>query len=227
MKKNAVLISLFVLPVLIYVFFASGVYNFDTLPLVVENVEDIKDYNFKEVNTDFNDTAPLQLEDKVTIIGYLGEELKANAGYTANLNLTIYKYYQGFEEFQVVFLVAPGTEGQVKQVKEELSRVTDVKKLRFVSATPEQARRHFKSLNVPLLSTKEGYSPFVFLIDKKRNIRSRNDELKKMNIYGYDLTQAVEMGYLKEDVKVILAENRKALKKNGEGRRKKIEYKKR
>ena len=156
----------------------------------------------------------MQLKDKVSIIGYLGDQLKTNVGYTANLNLTIFKYYQGFSEFQMIFFVNPGSEAQVEEVKESLARVTDVTKLRFVEATPEQARSHFDGLKTPYAADMNGYSPFVFVVDKELNVRSRNDDLKKLNDYGYDLTQAVEMGYLKEDIKVVLAAYRLALRKN-------------
>jgi hypothetical protein len=214
MKKKLVLIALFVLPIVTYLFFTTSVANFSSLPIITTGVEDIAKYDVKEVDTPFNDTVNLQLKDKVSIIGYLGDQLKTNVGYTANLNLTIFKYYQGFSEFQMIFFVNPGSEAQVEEVKESLARVTDVTKLRFVEATPEQARSHFDGLKTPYAADMNGYSPFVFVVDKELNVRSRNDDLKKLNDYGYDLTQAVEMGYLKEDIKVVLAAYRLALRKN-------------
>ncbi|MFT5751246.1 MAG: hypothetical protein ACI828_002284 [Flavobacteriales bacterium] len=214
MKKKLVLIVLFVLPIVTYLFFTTSVANFISLPVVTTGVNDIAEFDVKEVNTPYNDTVSLLLKDKVTIIGYLGDKLKTNVGYTANLNLTIFKYYQGFGEFQMIFFVNPGSEAQVEEVKESLARVTDVSKLRFVEATPEQARRHFDGLKTPYAAANDGYSPFVFVVDKELNLRSRNDDLKKENDYGYDLTQAVEMGYLKEDIKVVLAAYRLALRKN-------------
>jgi hypothetical protein len=214
MKKKLVLIALFVLPIVTYLFFTTSVANFSSLPIITTGVEDIAKYDVKEVDTPFNDTVTLQLKDKVSIIGYLGDQLKTNVGYTANLNLTIFKYYQGFSEFQMIFFVNPGSEAQVEEVKESLARVTDVTKLRFVEATPEQARSHFDGLKTPYAADMNGYSPFVFVVDKELNVRSRNDDLKKLNDYGYDLTQAVEMGYLKEDIMVVLAAYRLALRKN-------------
>lgn len=214
MKKKLVLIALFVLPIVTYLFFTTSVANFNSLPIITTGVSDINTFDVKEVGTVYNDTVSLKLKDKVTVIGYLGDELKTNVGYTANLNLTIYKYYQGFAEFQMIFFVNPGSEAQVEEVKEALAIVTDVSKLRFVEATPQKARQHFDGLKTPYAARKDGYSPFVFIIDKELNVRSRNDDLKKQSDYGYDLTQAVEMGYLKEDIKVVLAAYRLALRKN-------------
>lgn len=214
MKKKLVLIALFVLPVVVYLFFATGVYNFDTLPVVLENTDELSAYPISEVATPFNETTPLVLEDRVTVVGYLGDALKDNPGYTGNLNLAIYKYYQEFEEFQMIFFVNEGSTEQINQLKEELARVTDASKMRFIETSPESARKHFDSMGAPLAASRDGYSPFVFIVDKERNVRSRDDDEKKLNNYGYDLTQAVEMGYLKDDIKVVLAEYRKALRKN-------------
>ncbi len=214
MKKKLVLISLFVLPVVAYIFFASGVYNFDSLPIVLEGVDDLDTYAVAEIDTPYNGDESFQLKDRVTIVGYLGNELKKNVGLTANLNLTVYKYYQGFEEFQAVFFVNEGSTAQAEELKEELARVTDVKKFHIIEISPEEARRHFDSLGTPLAATMQGYSPYVFIVDKELNVRSRDDDQKKTNIYGYDLTQAVETGYLKDDIKVVLADYRKALRKN-------------
>jgi len=223
MKKNLVLGSLFILPVVIYLFFASGIYNFAKLPVYGTQVQDIKHLASNEVKQVDTAEDSLKLQDHVTILGYLGDQLKTNVGYTANLNLTIYKYFQGYEEFQIVFFISPGSELFVERLKAELARVTDVKKFRFISATPDQTAQHFKSLNVPVPLVANG-SPFIFVIDKTLHIRSRdNDDGKKLNAFGYDITQAVETGYLKDDIKIVLAEYRSALKKNN-NRSAEIEY---
>ncbi len=223
MKKNLVLGSLFILPVVIYLFFASGIYNFAKLPVFGTPIQDIDHFASSEIKGIDTATESLTLKDHVTILGYLGDELKTNVGYTANLNLTIYKYFQGYEEFQMVFFVSPGNKLFIEKLKTELTRVTDVKKFRFITASLQQTAQHFESLNisVPLV---DNASPFIFVIDKTLHIRSRNnDDGKKLNAFGYDITQAVETGYLKDDIKIVLAEYRSALKKNN-NRSAEIEY---
>lgn len=214
MKKKLVLIALFVLPVVTYLFFTTSVANFTSLPIVSEQVSEVAFLQSPSRAISSVGLDSLQLKDRVTVVGYLGDALKDNVGFTANLNLTVYKYYQGFDEFQMLFFVNPGSEDQVAEVKESLARVTDVSKLYFVTATPEEVRAHFDSLKTPYAADLSGFSPFVFIIDKDLNLRSRDDDMKKQNNYGYDLTQAVETGYLKDDIKVVLAEYRLALKKN-------------
>ncbi len=213
MKKKLVLVSLFVLPIVAYLFFASGVYNFANLPLVTEKVEDVSRYAGQEYKVVQTAEVPLTLNNHITLVGYLGDGLMQNEGYTANLNLMIFKYFERYDDFQMVLFVNKGSEEVVEALKTELARIFDTSKMRFVVATKEQTAAHFKSLDTGLSMMSDGGHPNVFLIDKALSLRSGHED-KKANAYGYDFTQAVEMGYLKDDIKILLAEYRLALKKN-------------
>ncbi|MDE0597956.1 MAG: hypothetical protein OSB51_02155 [Dokdonia donghaensis] len=213
MKKKLVLVSLFVLPIVAYLFFASGVYNFANLPLVTEKVEDVSRYASQEYKVVQTAEVPLTLNNHITLVGYLGDGLMQNEGYTANLNLMIFKYFERYDDFQMVLFVNKGSEEMVEALKTELARIFDTSKMRFVVATKEQTAAHFKSLDTGLSMMSDGGHPNVFLIDKALSLRSGHED-KKANAYGYDFTQAVEMGYLKDDIKILLAEYRLALKKN-------------
>ena len=214
MKKKLVLIALFVLPVVIYLLFSSGVYNFAKLPIKTTKVADVSEYALREIKIPNHSTdTPLTFKDRVTIVGYLGDQLKSNAGYTANLNLMIFKYFERFEDFQMILFVNSGNEEVITNLKIELGRIFDVSKMRFIVTSKEEARAHFKTLSTGLDLTSAGDHPDVFVIDKALALRAGHDE-KKPNEFGYDFTQAVEMGYIKDDVKVLLAEYRLALKKN-------------
>ena len=214
MKKKLVLIALFVLPVVIYLLFSSGVYNFAKLPIKTTKVADVSEYALREIKIPNHSTdTPLTFKDRVTIVGYLGDQLKSNAGYTANLNLMIFKYFERFEDFQMILFVNSGNEEVITNLKLELGRIFDVSKMRFIVTSKEEARAHFKTLNTGLDLTSASDHPDVFIIDRALALRAGHDE-KKPNEFGYDFTQAVEMGYIKDDVKVLLAEYRLALKKN-------------
>ncbi len=214
MKKKLVLIALFVLPIVAYLFFSSGIYNFAKLPIITEKVVDISTVTNREIKTaNYYSDTPLTLKDHVSIVGYLGDNLTSNIGYTANLNLMIYKYFLKYEDFQMILFVSPGSEQVINDLKIELGRIFDVKKIRFVQATKEQATKHFESLGTTLSLSPNGSHPNVFIIDRALALRSGHED-KKPNGYGYDMTQAVEMGYMKDDIKIILAEYRLALKKN-------------
>lgn len=213
MKKKLVLITLFVLPVVIYLFFASGIYNFANLPLRSSNVADVVEMSSQEFKAVKTADTPLTFKNHITLVGYIGDALLENPGYTANLNLMIFKYFERYDDFQLILFVNKGNEQVIEALKEELARIFDVSKMRFIVASKDQVNAHFESLQTGLTLMLDGGHPDVFLIDKELSLRSGHDE-KKANIYGYDFTQAVEMGYLKDDVKILLAEYRLALKKN-------------
>jgi hypothetical protein len=214
MKKKLVLIALFVLPIVAYLFFSSGIYNFAKLPIITEKIADVAAVTTREIKTaGYSSDMPLTLNDHVSVVGYLGDNLTSNIGYTANLNLMIYKYFVKYEDFQLILFVLPGSEQVISDLKIELGRIFDVSKIRFVQATKEQAKEHFESLGTTLSLDSNASHPNVFIVDRALALRSGHDD-KKANGYGYDMTQAVEMGYIKDDIKIILAEYRLALKKN-------------
>lgn len=213
MKKKLVLVSLFVLPIVAYLFFASGVYNFANLPLLTEGVNDVTQYSGQEFKAVQTAETTLELKGHITLIGYLGDGLKNNGGYTANLNLMIFKYFERYDDFQMILFVNEGSQDIIDDLKTELKRIFDTSKMRFVIASKDQTQEHFNSLGTTLSMMNDGGHPNMFIVDKELNLRSGHEE-KKANIYGYNFTQAVEMGYLKDDVKILLAEYRLALKKN-------------
>lgn len=213
MKKKLVLVSLFVLPIVAYLFFASGVYNFANLPLLTERVQNIDTFASKEFKTVQTAKVPLTLDNHITLVGYLGDGLKGNEGYTANLNLMIFKYFERYDDFQMVLFVNEGSQEVIEGLKIELARIFDTSKMRFIISSKEETLAHFNSLGTGLPMMSDGGHPNIFVVDKALSLRSGHEE-KKANSYGYDFTQAVEMGYLKDDVKILLAEYRLALKKN-------------
>ena len=57
-------------------------------------------------------------------------------------------------------------------------------------------------------------SPYVFIIDKDRNLRGRDDDKDLGVLYGFDSSVYSEVNNkMSDDVRVILAEYRLALKK--------------
>jgi len=78
MKKTFVLVVLFILPLVAYLFFASGVNNFGKLPILTEGVLDIPE------NID-----KITFEDKITVLGFLGNNVELKKGNAFNLNQKI------------------------------------------------------------------------------------------------------------------------------------------
>ncbi|MFY8066220.1 MAG: hypothetical protein ACOVNM_06950, partial [Flavobacterium sp.] len=92
MKKNIVLFVLFVLPIVAYLFFASGVNSFISLPIITKNVPEVN--TWKSL-----DNKPVGLTDKITILGFIGTDVMKHKGNFFNLYETIYDKYKDFKDF--------------------------------------------------------------------------------------------------------------------------------
>lgn len=212
MKKNIVLFVLFILPIVAYLFFASGVNGYTKLPTITPNTVDFGKWETL-------DGKPITLTGKVTILGFSGFELLKNRGNLFNLNQKIYQRYHEFKDVQFVVLCPKGTEQDAKKVITALGAFTDVAQWRFVFATPEEISKYYAQLNlVEKLDDKFG-TPKVYIIDKKRNLRGR--KLVKDEMEGYNTFHPAELSNeMLDDFKVILYEYRAALKKNNNASRK-------
>ena len=208
-KKYFVLCILFIFPLVIYLFFASGKNNFALLPVLTENVNEIK--NFKTLSG-----AKIQLEDKISILGFWGEDLSEKKGDALNLNQKIYKRFYQFNDFQFVMVLENGQQDQVNILKEELQEGvgTDLVKWRFVFGSPDEIQDLFDSLRTNLNLSQGKSSPYVFIIDKEVNLRGRDDDEDVGTLYGFNSQSVAEINNkMVDDVKVILAEYRRAWKK--------------
>lgn len=216
LKKYAVLTILFVFPVVIYLFFASGKNNFATLPKLTEKVSGLSNFTTAAGEQ-------ITLEDKITILGFWGKGLKQKQSDALNLNEKIYKRFYEFQDFQFVMLLENGQEAAVENLKSALREGvgTDLVKWNFVYGTPAALQGQFNSLQTQLSLDENNSSPYVFIIDKKRTLRGRNDDEDVGTLYGFDATSVAEINNkMVDDVKVILAEYRLALKKYNSGRKK-------
>lgn len=207
-KKNLILALLFICPIVIYLFFATGVYNFSALPVVSDNVAEVS--AFKNLSG-----KPVQLKDKLTVLGFLGNDLTDRKINVYNLHEEIYKgIHSSDKDFQMLMLLPEGTENQVKEIIKELSRYAAIDKWEFAFGTPEAIKKVFASLQLQLPLDANLGSNYVFIIDKELRLRCSDDKEFK-GLYGYDAT-AVSILHKKmdNDVTVLLFEYNAALKNN-------------
>lgn len=210
MKKTFVLIVLFIFPLVAYLFFASGVNNFGKLPILTENVPEPVEF-----------TGNNQLTDKITILGFLGNAIDQKKGNAFNLNQKIYKRFSEFNDFQMLMIVPNGLEDEVETLKDELGALSEVDKWNFAFGDENNIRTFFQSLGTDLKLGEDLSSPYVFIIDKDRNLRGRNDDEDDGVKFGFNTTSVAELNNkMEDDVKIILAEYRLALKKNNANRSK-------
>lgn len=208
-KRNKIILSiLFFGPLIFYLFLLTGTNNFAKLPVLTKNVSDIKNLNSDSIIT---------LEKHITILCFLGDDLLQHKTNSLNLNEKIYKHFYGFKDFQFVVVLPKGAEEEAKQLKKELGVTTNVDKWFFVFGTKEQVNNVFRSLKTSDALDDHLYTPYAFIVDREMNLRGRNEDNDQPDgfLYGYNAESVATVHQeMVDDVKVVMAEYRLALKKN-------------
>lgn len=210
MKKTFVLVVLFVLPLVAYLFFASGVNNFGKLPVLTENIPDISQLDHA-----------LSLDGKITILGFMGSNIQQKKGNAFNLNQKIYKRFGDFNDFQMVMVVEDGHQEDAELLKKELGELSNADKWHFAFGNRDEINTFFAQLKTDVNLDDDLSTPYVFIVDKDRNLRGRKDDEDDGVKYGFNTTSVAELNNkMEDDVKIILAEYRLALKNNDANRSK-------
>lgn len=209
MKKNIVLFVLFVLPIVAYLFFASGINSFTKIPTLTPNIPEFG--NWPALRKD-----SIKLQNKITVLGFGGLDIQKNRGNIFNLNLNIYKRYHEFKDLQFVYICPIGTEKEAQHIVDALQTSIDTKQWNFVFADTTTIKNYFANLKLKKdkLNNKFG-SENVYLLDKDRNLRGRKDANAKTYNEGYNTFHSSELkNVMIDDFKILLYEYRAALKKN-------------
>jgi hypothetical protein len=212
MKKNIVLFVLFILPIVAYLFFASGVNSFTKLPTVTPKIADIGAWNSLKGDK-------VSLNNKITILSFSGTNLLKNRGNYFNLNQKIYQQYHSFNDLQFVVICPIGTEKDAKYIVDQFSKFTDVSQWKFVFTSTDEIQKYYNQLKLKNKLNPDFGTSNVFIVDKNRNLRGRKkkDEYKE----GYNTFFPSDLSnQMLDDFKIILYEYRAALKKNHNAERK-------
>ena len=153
--------------------------------------------------------------NKISILLFLGNDIENREGDALNLNQKIYKRFYQFKDFQFISISPLGNENKTNLLKEKLSSGTntDMKNWSFVYLDEDKINELFSSLNTNLKLDQNLSSPYAYIIDKFSSLRGRDDSdgIK----FGYDSRSVADINNnMLDDVKIILAEYRLALKKN-------------
>lgn len=206
MKKNIVLFVLFVLPIVAYLFFASGVNSFTKLPTITPKIADFGDW--KSLKNE-----RISLDGKISILGFSGTNILKNRGNYFNLNAKIYQRYHEFKDLQFVVLCPLGAEADAQKIIDGLSASTDVSQWHFVFTSPEEIQTYYDKLQLKEKLAPDFGTPNVYIVDKERNLRGRKEEKEYKE--GYNTFHPSELSNeMMDDFKIILYEYRAALKKN-------------
>lgn len=229
MKKKIILAVLFLLPVSIVLILLFTTHNYNPLPIIGKHkVAELVNYGSIEKKDN------IQFDGKITILGFLGSNVKDRKINVLNLNQKIYKRFSGFKHFQLVMLVTPGQEKEINDLKYEISRFADeLKSWNFVVVDERELKRIFDELESPLILDGYNSSDYVYIIDKDRNLRGRfddrstaeiNEEKEPYMLYGYNTIMISELsGKMTDDIRILFEEYRgKSKKEQSQDRRKEV-----
>ena len=209
-QKFIVLFALFIVPLLFYIFLSLGINNFAKLPVLTKNVIDISTVD-----------ATKKFERKISIVTFLGNDIENVKGEFFNLNQKIYKPFYGFKDFQMIVIAVKGTEDNVEKLRKEIGAFTDMSKWQFVFASEEVVEAFYDSFQTNQSLDANLHTSKAFIIDKEVGLRGRTDDKDAADgkLFGYNMKSVGELNdKMKDDVKVVLAEYRLALKKNNADR---------
>lgn len=206
-KKRVVLFLLFIFPLFFYLILSSGINNFAKLPIVTKNISDV---------ALIDNTNSVKFKSNISVVCFLGEDIEAIKGAIFNLNQKIYKPFYGFKNFQIIAVYPISKTEEVKQLKKEVGAFTDMVKWKFVASSSEEIKAFYESFQINE-ALENLQTSKAFIVDKEVNLRGRiaDKDYADGKLFGYDMNSvAILKDKMKDDVKVLLAEYRLALKKN-------------
>ena len=165
---------------------------------------------------DGND-ARISFKNKISIVAFWGGDINKKKSEALNLNQKIYKRFYEFQDFQFVLLYNTDESFEIDDLKNDLvSGVgTDLRNWNFIPTTRANISMIFESFNTNLKLDKNFSTPYVFIVDRDLNLRGRDDDEDIGVLYGFNSQSVAEINNkMVDDVKIILAEYRLALKKN-------------
>ena len=211
-KKYIVLSVLFIVPLLFYIFLSMGMNNFAKLPVLTKNIVDVSTI---DANSKF--------ENNISIVLFPGKQVDIIKGEIFNLNQKIYKPFYGFKDFQMIVICPKGSEEEIDKIKKAIGNYTDMVKWNFIFAEDEVVKAFYDSFQTNQSLDGNLHTSKAFIIDKELNLRGRTDDkdMADGKLFGYNMASVGELNdKMKDDVKVVLAEYRLALKKNSADRKK-------
>ena len=209
LKKYLILGFLFFFPIFVYVFLSTGINNFAKLPVLTENVMDIENIEGNVANVSF--------KNKISVVAFWGGDVDNKKSEALNLNQKIYKRFYEFQDFQFVLLHDKSDNEAIEDLKSDLvSGVgTDLKNWNFIPTTQSNIKMIFDSFNTNIDLDNNFSTPYVFIVDRNLSLRGRDDDEDIGMLYGFNSQSVAEINNkMVDDVKIILAEYRLALKKN-------------
>ena len=209
LKKYLILGFLFFFPIFVYVFLSTGINNFAKLPVLTKTVMDVENIE--------GNSSKVSFKNKISVVAFWGGDVNNKKSEALNLNQKIYKRFYEFQDFQFVLLHDKNDNEAIEDLKGDLvSGVgTDLKNWNFIPTTKSNIKMIFDSFKTNLELDNSFSTPYVFIVDRDLSLRGRDDDEDIGMLFGFNSQSVAEINNkMVDDVKIILAEYRLALKKN-------------
>lgn len=207
MKKFWVLFSLFILPLVFYIFLSKGIYKYANLPILSENVTDV---------SVVSNNNSVTFKNNLSVVCFLGNDINTAKGSLFNLNQTIYKRYYQKPYFQIVAIIPEHSESLYKEAIEELAAFTDISKWHFVYTNNESIQLLFNSFKTPFTLNNNLYSENAYVVDMDLRLRGRkdDDDTADGKLYGYNMKSVSTLkNKMKDDIDIIYYQLKKSAEK--------------
>lgn len=211
-KRNVILGVLFFLPVTFLLFLLPAKHNYNPLEVINDNVIEVSNDN------------DLMLKDHLTVLAFFGKKPMDKAIAASNLKELVYDKFKGFKKFQIIAIVAQGTNESVAELKKEIYRYEDLKYWHFVYQSNQDINNLYNSLKTDQSLDENLSTDDVFIIDIDLNQRGRIDDREDKEkaahstVYGLNSYNCIEVSEIKnkmsDDLRVLFTEYREKRKGN-------------
>ena len=217
-RKWLILALLFLLPVIFLLFLYPATHNYKPLDIVKENVKELDSFEFvAHRNT--------TLEDKITVLMFLGDYPYSNMTNAFNIKELVYDKFKNFKNFQIVTIGSKYPYFmQLKDVMYELEKTTysgNLENWYFATADTKVINDIYKSLRSNQNLDSLNFTNQVFIIDKLRNQRGRindtDNDIKdgSYGLYSYNSILVSEIKKkMNDDIRILFTEYRQKRKGN-------------
>lgn len=216
-KRYAVLIILFFLPVTFLLLLYPAKHNYNTLDVLDEGVQELE--AFETV-----DNEKVELKDHLTVLGFLGAHPMEKLTGASNLKELIYDKFKGFKTFQVVIVLPESAKQEALTLRRELMKYETHDYWHFVFGNATDINAVYNSLKAEAGLADDLSTNAVFIIDKELNLRGRLDDrsdnelAKQQAAYekrSYDIIKVTDLkNKMSEDVRILFTEYRQKRKGN-------------
>ncbi|MGV6844707.1 MAG: hypothetical protein ACWA42_01105 [Lutibacter sp.] len=213
MKKFWVLFSLFIIPLIFYIFLSEGIYKYANLPILTSKVTSIHQLDTLQKPIFIN---------KMSVVYFLGNNLSDSKTGLFNLNQVIYKRYSGKRYFQMVAVIPENAKDNYRDSMLQLSRFTNLENWHFVYMNKANIQQLFESFKTPYQLNANLYASYAFIIDRKLRLRGRkdDDDSPSGKLYGYNTNSvAVLKNKMKDDIDIIYYQLKKSAEKEARNKR--------